>query len=75
MNRKQREVKRKKACYHKLRCSWLKGNTPRQFRKHDGRLRWKVRISRKKLKELGERTLQRYVELANSIDEKEFMDL
>lgn len=64
MNRKQKKIKRLKATFHKVHCNWLKGGDPRKFRKKTfrGILSSKgIRVSRRKLRELSDRTLQDYL--------------
>lgn len=77
MNRKQKKQKRKNATWHKVKCEWLKGGNPRKMRKlkHRGILSSRgIRISRKKLKELSERTLKAYLD-AYKYREEDFLQL
>lgn len=63
MNRKQKKIKRLKATFHKVHCNWLKGGNPRKFRKKTfrGILSSKgIRVSRRKLRELSDRTMDAY---------------
>lgn len=63
MNRKQKKIKRLKATFHKVHCNWLKGGNPRKFRKKTfrGVLSSKgIRVSRRKLRELSDRTMDAY---------------
>jgi len=63
MNRKQKKLKRLKATFHKVHCNWLKGGNPRKFRKKTfrGVLSSKgIRVSRRKLRELSDRTMDAY---------------
>lgn len=62
MNRKQKSLKRQKATHHKLRCKHLKGGDPREWRKHKNSLWYRLRVSRKKLKDLSSRAIQRYID-------------
>ena len=69
MNRKQKKIKRLKATFHKVHCNWLKGGNPRKFRKKTfrGLLSSKgIRVSRRKLRELNDRTMQAYLDAYNS---------
>ena len=69
MNRKQKKAKRLKATYHKDHCEWLKGGNPRKFRKKKfrGILSARgIRISRRKLKELSDRTMKAYLDTYES---------
>lgn len=69
MNRKQKKAKRLKATYHKDHCEWLKGGNPRKFRKKKfrGVLSSRgTRVSRRKLKELSDRTIQAYLDAYDS---------
>lgn len=64
MNRKQKKIKRLKATLHKVHCNWLKGGNPRKFRKKTfrGILSSKgIRVSRRKLRELSDCTMQAYL--------------
>ena len=69
MNRKQKKIKGLKATYHKIHCNWLKGGNPRKFRKKSfrGILSSKgIRISRRKLRELSDRTMKAYFDAYDS---------
>ena len=68
MNRKQKKEKRLKAIRHKETCLWLKGGTPRRYKKLRGLLITKgIRISRKRLHEISIRTMNAYMELADNV--------
>ena len=83
MNRKQKKVKRLKATFHKVHCNWLKGGNPRKFRKKTfrGILSSKgIRVSRRKLRELSDRTIQAYLDAYDSGEylnrkKEDFIDL
>lgn len=63
MNRKQRKEKIKRATRHKDVCKWLKGGMPRKYRKFRGMLVTRgIRISRKQLREMSERTFKAIME-------------
>ena len=68
VNRKQKKAKRLKATRHKETCLWLKGGTPRRYKKLRGLLITKgIRISRKRLHEISIRTMNAYMELADNV--------
>ena len=68
MNRKQKKAKRLRATRHKEKCLWLKGGTPRRYKKLRGLFITKgIRISRKRLYEISIRTMNAYMELADNV--------
>lgn len=76
MNRKQRKNKIKRATWHKVKCAWLKGGTPRKMKKRRGIFVSRgIRISRKKLTELSNRMMHAYMEKAKEINNSDFVDL
>lgn len=64
MNRKQKKTKIKRATYHKIKCKWLNGGNPRQYRKSTGRLWYRIRLSRKRMHKISVSTMNRYMQKA-----------
>ena len=76
MNRSQKKAKRLKAKRHKEKCLWLKGGTPRRYKKLKGMFISRgIRISRRRLHETSIRTMNAYLERAKEIAPHEFINL
>ena len=76
MNRKQKEVKRLNATRHKEKCLWLKGGTPRRYKKMKGVFVSRgIRISRKRLHDISNKTMQAYLDKAKEIEALEYLEL
>ena len=76
MNRKQKKAKRLNATRHKEKCLWLKGGTPRRYKKMKGLMvKFGIRISRKMFEEMGNRVLNSYADKAQKIKASEYLEL
>lgn len=76
MNRKQKKAKILRATRHKEKCLWLKGGTPRKYKKLKGFfIKRGIRISRKRLHQISINTMNAYLEKAKEMSPSEFIDL
>ncbi len=76
MNRKQKKVKRLNATRHKEKCLWLKGGTPRRYKKMKGIfVSHGIRVSRKRLHDISNKIMQAYLDKAGEIKASEYLEL